>query len=55
MYSRFVYTYHNLKVLLKSKFSGKDLSIYVFPLGRYSFETLNQLVETQDPRTRYYD
>ena len=42
------YTYHNLKVLLKSKFSGKDLKHLCVPLGRYSFETLNQLVETQD-------
>ena len=42
------YTYHNLKVLLKSKFSGRDLTHLCVPLGRYSMETLNQLVETQD-------
>ena len=42
------YTYHNLKVLLKSKFSGKDLKHLCVPLGRYSLDTLNQLVETQD-------
>lgn len=42
------YTYHNLKVLLKEKFAQKDFSHLLIPIGRYSIETLKQLIETQD-------
>ena len=42
------YTYHNLKSSSKIEVLWKRLNNLCVPLGRYSFETLNQLVETQD-------
>lgn len=42
------YTYHNLKVLLKEKFSKKNFKHLLIPIGRYSIDTLIQLVETKD-------
>lgn len=40
------YTYHNLKVLLKGRFTGKDLSALLLPIGLYSRKALENLVET---------
>lgn len=42
------YTYHNLKVLLKQRFSGKDLEQLLIPIGKYSIASLKKLVETGD-------
>jgi V/A-type H+-transporting ATPase subunit C len=42
------YTYHNLKVLLKQRFSGEDLEQLLIPIGKYSIGSLKKLVETGD-------
>lgn len=42
------YTYHNLKVLLKQRFSGEDLEQLLIPIGKYSIASLKKLVETGD-------
>ncbi len=42
------YVYHNLKVLLKQKFTGINLEHLLIPIGGYSLETLKQVVETSD-------
>jgi len=42
------YTYHNLKVLLKQRFSGEDLERLLIPIGKYSLNSLKKLVETGD-------
>lgn len=42
------YTYHNLKVLLKQRFSGENLEQLVIPIGKYSIGSLKKLVETGD-------
>eukprot|EP00831_Metopus_contortus_P064925 TRINITY_DN58053_c0_g1_i1.p1 TRINITY_DN58053_c0_g1~~TRINITY_DN58053_c0_g1_i1.p1 ORF type:complete len:331 (+),score=55.48 TRINITY_DN58053_c0_g1_i1:1051-2043(+) len=40
------YTYHNLKVLLKQRFSGEELEHLLIPIGKYSLASLKKLVET---------
>lgn len=40
------YTYHNLKVLLKQRFSGENLEHLLIPIGKYSLASLKKLVET---------
>lgn len=40
------YSYHNLKVLLKGQFTGRDLSHLMIPIGLYSKASLQNLVET---------
>ncbi|CZQ82616.1 atpase v0 complex c/d subunit [Trichococcus palustris] len=40
------YTYHNLKVLLKQRFSGENLEHLLIPIGKYSLESLKKLVDT---------
>jgi len=42
------YTYHNLKVLLKQRFSGENLEQLLIPIGKYSIGSLKKLVETGD-------
>lgn len=42
------YTYHNLKVLLKQRFSGENLEHLLIPIGKYSIGSLKKLVETGD-------
>lgn len=42
------YTYHNLKVLLKQRFSGENLEQLLIPIGKYSISSLKKLVETGD-------
>lgn len=41
-----LYTYHNLKVLLKTQLGGLDLGHLVVPIGAFSVEALSQLVKT---------
>lgn len=41
-----LYTYHNLKVLLKEKFSGKDFDSLLIDIGAYPLDTLRALVES---------
>ncbi len=38
------YVYHNIKVLLKNKATGKDLSALLIPIGEQSLETLQHMV-----------
>ncbi|MGY3724387.1 V/A-type H+-transporting ATPase subunit C [Granulicatella balaenopterae] len=42
------YVYHNLKVLLKQKFTGINMEHLLVPIGEYPIETLKQVVETSD-------
>jgi V/A-type H+-transporting ATPase subunit C len=42
------YTYHNLKVLLKQRFSGEQLEQLLIPIGKDSLGSLKKLVETGD-------
>lgn len=41
------YSYHNLKVLLKQRFTGTDLEHLMIPIGKYPLSTLKNLVQTQ--------
>ncbi|MGT2755702.1 V-type ATPase subunit [Streptococcus ovuberis] len=40
------YTYHNLKVLLKARATASDLKDLLIPIGAYSMEILEHLVDT---------
>lgn len=42
-----VYTYHNLKVLLKHHLAGLELEEFLLPIGAYSLEALQHLVKTE--------
>lgn len=42
-----IYTYHNLKVLLKHHLAGLDLLDVLVPMGVYSIEELKHLVQTE--------
>ncbi|SDB90130.1 V/A-type H+-transporting ATPase subunit C [Pelagirhabdus alkalitolerans] len=41
------YSYHNLKVLLKQRFTGMDLEHLLIPIGKYPVTTLRNLVNTE--------
>lgn len=47
------YLYHNLKVLMKMKASGKDLGHLLIDIGRYTLEDLRHLVETLESSVTY--
>ncbi|SFH61182.1 V-type ATP synthase subunit C [Pisciglobus halotolerans] len=40
------YAYHNLKVMLKEKFTGEDFSSLIIPIGRFSLSTYRDAVWT---------
>ncbi|MDN6626406.1 MAG: V-type ATPase subunit, partial [Pisciglobus halotolerans] len=41
------YAYHNLKVLLKEKFTGNDFKTLFIPIGRYTLSTYRDAVLTE--------
>ncbi|MBR7927331.1 V-type ATPase subunit [Aerococcaceae bacterium zg-ZUI334] len=48
-----IYTYHNLKVLMKIRATGRDLSSLLIPIGRFSIEALEHLVNNLESAIVY--
>lgn len=46
-----IYTYHNLKVLLKNHLAGLELADFLLPMGIYPLEELKNLVKTEQSET----
>lgn len=49
------YTYHNLKVLLKQRFSGEDLEQLLIPIGKYSIASLEEIGRNRRRQRRTSD
>ncbi|MBD3949869.1 V-type ATPase subunit [Tuanshanicoccus lijuaniae] len=48
-----IYTYHNLKVLMKNRATGRDLSALLIPIGRFSIDALEHLVNNLESTIVY--
>lgn len=46
-----IYTYHNLKVLLKNHLAGLELTDLLLPMGAYPIDELKNLVKTEQSET----